>query len=100
MAIVKVKFFGVIRDVTGSLTAEIEVKDDATVEDLVVELRKKYGPAFADRVLDGAIGIRNYVKLFLNNEEVDNKYLGTTKLMIGGSLAEATIFVMPATAGG
>ena|SRR3989304_6632317 len=97
---VKVRFFGVIRDVTGGQTTEVEVGDDASIMDLVKQLHQQYGRAFYDRVMDEALGVRSYVKLFLNNEEVDNSKLATTKLVRDGAAAEAMIYVMPASTGG
>ncbi len=100
MTKVKVKFHGVIRDITHAPTTEIELKDGATVKDLLDNLHQKYGRDFYDRVLDDMVGVRTYVRLFLNNEEVDNTKLDTTKVVVDGSAAEAMLYVMPASTGG
>ncbi len=99
MATVKVKFFGVIRDVTGAQTTEVEMQDGATVMDLLKELHNRYGQPFYDRVLDEAIGVRTYVRLFINNEELPNNKLDA-RLVEDGVAAEAMFYVMPAMTGG
>ncbi len=100
MATVKVKFHGVIRDITRTPMTEIEVDDNATVMDLLSALHQKYGQPFHDRVLDDALGVRTYVRLFLNDEELDNRALAATNLVNGGVAAEAILYVMPAMTGG
>ncbi len=100
MATIKVKFHGVIRDITGGPTTEVELSDDATVMDLLKTLHEKYGQAFYDRVLDEALGVRTYVRLFLNDEELDNNALASTKLVTDGVAADAMLYVMPAMTGG
>lgn len=97
MVNVKVKFHGVIRDVTKAPTTELQMAEGSTIRDLLKVLHDKYGSAFADRVLDERTGVRVYVKLFLNNEEV-----GTldTKIVPDGTDANAMIYVMPGSAGG
>ena len=97
---VKVKYHGVIRDITGGSTAEFDVPDDASVSDLLGHMREQYGQAFEDRVLDDRMGIQTYILIFLNNEEVDQKALSTTRLSTGGEGAEATLYVLPGSTGG
>ena len=100
MLTVTVKFYGVIRDVTSATTVQVGLDDGATVMDLLDHLHEKYGREFYNRVLDESTGIRHYVKLFLNNQEVDGKALTTTRLAADGSSAEAMLYVMPAGSGG
>lgn len=97
---VKVKYYGVIRDVTRAPAAEFQLPDDATLSDLLDQMRQRYGQDFAERVLDHRIGVRSYVKLFLNDEEVGANALKTTKLSTGGPSPEATLYVMPGSTGG
>jgi len=94
---VKVKFYGVIRDVTKTSATELQMAEGSTIRDLLNALHEKYGPAFADRVLDDKTGVRVYVKLFLNNGEV-----GTldAEIVPDGTDANAMIYVMPGSAGG
>ncbi len=97
---VTVKFHGVIRDVTREGTAELELPDDATVDDLLVRLCDKYGQGFADRVLDDRMGIQSYILIFLNDEEVNPSALKTTRLCTDGQNARATLYVLPGSTGG
>ncbi|MDO8691817.1 MAG: MoaD/ThiS family protein [Dehalococcoidia bacterium] len=100
MVKVKAKYYGVIKDLIKAPTAEFELPDDATMSDLLALMEQRYGQEFALRVLDDRIGVRSYVKLFLNDEEVDSSAIGTTRLGKAGPDAEATLFIMPSSTGG
>lgn len=100
MVTVKVKFFGVVRDVTDGPHTVVELDDDATLIDLLQELHKKYGKPFYDGVLSESKGMKGHVKLFMNGEEVDSRKLATTKVMVDGAAAETMFYVVPATTGG
>ncbi len=100
MISIKVKFYGVIKDIIKEPAAEFELEDGATMSDLLDLMRRKYGDEFAQRVLDDRIGVRTYVKLFLNDEEVDNASVSSTKLSAAGASAAATLYVMPSSTGG
>ncbi len=97
---IKVKFYGVIKDIIKEPAAEFEMPDGATMADLLDVMRLRYGDAFAQRVLDERIGVRTYVKLFLNDEEVDNDAVSSTRLSTTSDRAEATVYVMPSSTGG
>ncbi len=100
MVKVKAKYYGVVKDIIKAPTAEFELPDDATMGDLLAAMAQRYGREFAQRVLDDRIGVRSYVKLFLNDEEIEGSAIGTTRLGIGGPDAEATLFIMPSSTGG
>src|SRR3972149_36649 len=96
---VKVKFHGVIRDVTKSPTAQLSLPEGSTVRDLIATLHARYGQPFAERVLDPTFGVKTWVKLFLGNTELDYRALDT-QLDTGGPNVSAILFVLPATTGG
>jgi molybdopterin converting factor small subunit len=100
MVKVKVKFFGVVRGLTDGPSTVVEMDDDATLADLLKELHKKYGKAFYDGVLCESNGLKGHVKVFLNDEEIDNRRLAATKVVVAGAAAEAMLYVVPSTAGG
>ncbi len=96
MVNVKVKFHGVIRDITKGPSAEVQLPEGSTIRDLLNQLHQNYGSEFADRVLDDRLGVRTYVKLFLNNYEVNT--LDTP--IPNEPDANAMLYVMPGSAGG
>lgn len=98
--IVRVKYYGVIKDIIKEPTAEFDLPDGASVADLLALMGQRYGPEFIQRVMDERIGVRTYVRLFLNDEEVEGKAIGTTPLSAPGGSAEATLYVMPSSTGG
>lgn len=63
----KVKFFGNIRDITG--TKEIQIKGAANLEQLLQELCDKYGKAFRDKVLRDN-DITNEVIVLVNGRNI------------------------------
>ncbi len=94
---VKVKFLGIIRDITKGSELELQMPEGATIRGLLQELNRKYGQDFADRVLDDHLGVRTYVKLFLNNYEVTDL---DTEIIADGPAANALLYVMPGSTGG
>lgn len=96
---IRVKFFGIIRDVVDGPQIEMQVPQDATVRDLLGHLANRYGERFAERVMTSDGGLKTYVKVFINNREVDSKNL-TVPLVTEGEATEAMVYVLPATTGG
>jgi len=97
---VSVKYHGVIRDVTKEPAAAFELPEGGTVRDLLDLMHQRYGPDFAERVLDERMGVRSYVMLFLNGKQLDNIALDTTKVCVGGAPTEAILYVMSGASGG
>lgn len=97
---VHVKYHGVIRDVTKEPAASFELLEGGTVRDLLELMHRRYGPGFAERVLDDRIGVRSYVLLFLNGRQLDHDSLDTTRVSGEGSSAEAILYVMSGACGG
>ncbi|MEM3606990.1 MAG: ubiquitin-like small modifier protein 1 [Candidatus Bathyarchaeia archaeon] len=54
----KVKYFAIFRELTNKREEEIEVKEGATVKDLLEALAEKYGKKFKDIVFNGAVSDR------------------------------------------
>jgi molybdopterin converting factor small subunit len=100
MVTVKVKFFGIVRDITRAPVTEIEVDDDATVLDLLQALQRECGQSFSDAVLSDVNGLQSHVMLFMNDEEVNRWKLGETKVVGPGGGAEAIVYVIPSAVGG
>lgn len=96
---VRVKFYGIIRDVVDGPQIEIQVNPELTVKDLLSYLAERYGQQFVERVMTSEGGLKTYVKVFVNNREVDSNNLATP-LITEGEATEAMVYVLPATTGG
>ena len=100
MVEVSVKYHGVIRDVTREAAASFELPDGSNMRDLLDQMHRKYGPLFAERVLDSRIGIRSYVMFFLNGNQVEHSALQSTRLAPEDGVTEAILYVMSGASGG
>ena len=96
---IRVKFYGIIRDVVDGPQVEIQVDSDFTVKDLLGYLAQRYGEKFVERVMTSEGGLKTYVKVFVNNREVDSNNL-SIPLNTEGEATEAMVYVLPATTGG
>ncbi len=94
---IQVRFYGVIRDVIGGTSVEVQLAEHSTTRDLLAVLHEKYGQGFADRVLDEKGDVRSYVRLFLNDDQLNDL---DTILAENDSAAKMVIYVMPGSAGG
>lgn len=96
---IRVKFYGIIRDVVDGPQVEMQLPQGSTVIDLIRSLADRYGQKFVERVMTSQGGLKTYVKVFINNQEVDSNCL-TTTLVTEGESTEALVYVLPATTGG
>ncbi|HLE80900.1 MAG TPA: hypothetical protein VJA25_06380, partial [Dehalococcoidia bacterium] len=69
---IRVKFYGIIRDVVDGPQVEMQLPRGSRVIDLLRLLADKYGEKFAERVMTSQGGLKTYVKVFINNQEVDS----------------------------
>lgn len=96
---IRVKFYGIIRDVVDGPQIEIVLPHDSTVDDLLRYLADRYGERFVERVMTSQGGLKTYVRVFINNQEVAANDLARP-LMTPGETTEATVYVLPSTTGG
>ncbi|MDO8691506.1 MAG: MoaD/ThiS family protein [Dehalococcoidia bacterium] len=96
---ITVKFYGVIRDVVDGPQLETQMPQDSTVTDLLNFLADRYGAPFVERVMTSQGGLKTYVRVFINNQEVDGNNL-TRPLITEGQTTEAMVYVLPASTGG
>ena len=90
---ITVKIPAPLRPLTQNL-GEVAVENAGTVGAAIEELSRKY-PAIKDKLLDEKGGLRRYVNLFKNDEDV--RYLGALET----SVKEGdTVSILPAVAGG
>ena len=96
---IRVKFYGIIRDVVDGPQVELQLPQNSTVNDLLRSLADRYGDKFVERVFNSQGDLKTYVRVFINNQEVAGNFL-TTRLVTEGESAEALVYVLPATTGG
>ena len=96
MATVRINFYGVVKDAVDQPYVEVETPQGATVRDLLQLLAQRYGDVFVHRVLDANTGIKTYVKIFINDRNIEDLDTPIT----AGPDVDATVYVLPATMGG
>lgn len=67
---VKIKFLGKFRDVTGD--NEIEINHNSTLDELLIVLKGKYGSDFEEALFNEEGEIKDYMKLLVNGEDSQN----------------------------
>ena len=96
---VKVSFYGVIKDAVSEPTIEVQMPNKFTLRQLLNNLGDKCGESFRESVLDDQYGVKNYVRLFVNKELIDNLDLDR-ELGIAERSVDASILIMPSFEGG
>ena len=94
----KVKFYGLITDVVNESEADVYVPEDATGGDLIQSLTDKYGPKLANRLLNHQGNVMGYVRIFVNQQEVND--LEERLKIASDETTEAMIYVFSAMEGG
>lgn len=85
MAAVTVKFFATVREVTG--VKSIEITAD-TIRDVLEDLKKRFGKAFHDTVIDPETGeLRRFFSFMVNGKRVELLDGYDTELHDGDSIA-------------
>jgi MoaD family protein len=92
---VTVRYFTLLRDITGKREEKLVTEDDSTIEDVLDTLGKEYGKAFTNYVLSGRDRRGLKVMFFLDGRSVEESDGLKTKLRAGSVLA-----LMPPVAGG
>jgi molybdopterin synthase sulfur carrier subunit len=90
---ITVKIPAPLRPLTAN-QSEVAVENAATVQAALEELSRKY-PGLRDRLLDDKGGLRRYVNLFRNDEDIRHGQGLATALQEGDKLT-----IVPAIAGG
>lgn len=89
---VKVRVPSPLRQLTGG-ASEVEV-DGATVADALKDLEKRY-PGFQPRIFEPAGGLRHFVNVYRNDDDIRTSGGLETTLAAGDQLS-----IVPAVAGG
>lgn len=95
MVKVNIKFSAMIKNVTDTNAAAVDV-DGETVNDLLAALIRQYGARFEKRIIDENTGkLRRFINIFVNGRDIRNLQGPDTKLN-----AEDEVRLIPTVAGG
>ncbi len=72
--LVKVKYFAMIRDITGKSTETIILKDGSRVSDVFLQLSETYGDNFTSYVFNEDGGLKEGITLLINRDRVEPPY--------------------------
>ncbi len=95
MAKVKIRFFGMLREMVGTREESIQIDDSSSVEDLVKLLSSKHGQRFTDFVFDKKGKLRDGFAYAVNGDSVNESKLFSIKC---GGVTEFAI--LPPVSGG
>ena len=98
MPYLKVKFYGLVTDVVNESESDMYIPEDATGRQLIQSLTDKYGPKIANRLLDHQGNLMGYVRIFVNQQEVND--LEERLKIASDETTEAMIYVFSAMEGG
>lgn len=79
MAVVKIKYFGMLKDIVGSREELVAVGDEARASEIVRVLAQKHGVKFSDFVLDKDGTLRSGFAYAINGTSVSEPKLSATK---------------------
>jgi MoaD family protein len=95
MVKINIKFSAMIKDVTYTDAAAVDV-DGETVNDLLAVLIRQYGTKFEKRIIDEKTGKpRRFINIFVNGRDIRNLQGLNTKLNAGDEVR-----LIPTVAGG
>lgn len=79
MAQVKIRFFGMLKEMIGKREESVQIEDSSSVSDLIVLLSTKHGKKFEDFVFDKKGNLRNGLAFAVNGDSIEESKLASTK---------------------
>lgn len=79
MAAVKVKYFGMLREIVGSREERLKVDDQLSASEVIKLLAEKHGDQFSEFVLEKDGSLRNGFAYAINGSSVSESKLSSTK---------------------
>ena len=79
MATIKIKYFGMLRDIVGSREESVKVDDKLNASEVVSLLAQKYGEKFSEFVLEKDGTLRVGFAYAINGSSVSASKLASTK---------------------
>lgn len=92
---VAVRFFTILREITGKREEEIETSNAIKIQDVLNHLSKLYGSKFVDYVYDEKGDPRGYLQFLINGRSITTLQGFETKLKDGDRVA-----IIPPVGGG
>jgi molybdopterin synthase sulfur carrier subunit len=92
---VEVKFFTSLREITGKKVDEIQLESTITVEELLIQLSKKYGREFREYLYNEKGKVHRYLLILVNGKSTNVLRGLDTKLKEGDTIA-----ILPPVGGG
>ena len=92
---ITVKFFTVLREITGKKEEKLEFSNSITVNALLDHLSKKYGRQFTDYVYDASGKPRGYLQFLINGKSITTLEGFKTRLK-----EEDKVAIIPPVGGG
>lgn len=90
-----VKFFTVLREITGKREEKAEFSDSVTINELLDYLSRKYGRQFTDYVYNAGGKPRGYLQFLVNGKSITTLEGFRTRLKEGDNVA-----IIPPVGGG
>lgn len=100
MGLVRVRFFGSIHDVVGSAKQEVELADEASIQDLLSTLFSKHGQEFERRIVSPSGKLQAHTRMFVDGREIDYLKLNSPLFVDGQPSADVEFFVIQQSMGG
>ena len=92
---ITVKFFTVLREITGKKEGKLEFSNSITMSELLDHLSKKFGRQFTDYVYDTSGKPRGYLQFLVNGKSITTIEGFKTRLKEGDKVA-----IIPPVGGG
>jgi molybdopterin converting factor small subunit len=79
MVVIKIKYFGMVREIVGSREESLKVDDHLSASEIIRLLAQKHGERFSDFVLEKDGALRSGFAYAINGASVGESKLLTTK---------------------
>ena len=79
MANVRVRYFGMLRDIVGNREERLDINDSSGVDELIKILSEKYGAGLSKFLFDNRGRLRNGLAFAVNGDTTDSKHLSQVK---------------------
>ncbi len=95
--LVSVRLFGILGILGNERLVTLPMAEGATLGDVLVELGKRFGREFMERIFRVPGEMHSYCRVFVNNDQVDDL---NKELVVNGSAAEVGMILLLASDGG